>query len=160
MDLYLLRHAKAEKAGKAFPDDARRPLSDEGRRAMKQAAPAMARLIGRIDLALSSPLDRARETAEILLHACEHDGKLKIEEALSGIGGVETILKILRKLPEDGAVLMTGHAPTFDQLVAALISNDGSARVEMHTGSLARIEMPDPKSLRGTLHWVVPVGAW
>ena len=49
MELYLLRHAKAEKVGIAFPDDRTRPLSKGGREAMKHAAPGMARLIGPLD---------------------------------------------------------------------------------------------------------------
>lgn len=160
MELYLLRHAKAEKAGKEFTDDSTRPLSAEGRQAMMRAAPTMARLIGRLDLAFSSPMVRARETAEILLRSCEHSGTLKIEDVLSGRSGVDAMIKFVRKQPPDASVLMTGHAPTFDELVSALISKDQSARIEMHTGSLARISIPDPKTLRGILHFLIPVSAW
>src|SRR4051812_15699261 len=68
MELYVLRHAIALSAAEAgVSQDAERPLSDEGREKMKIIAAAMKPLGVEVDLVLSSPFVRARETA-ILAH--------------------------------------------------------------------------------------------
>src|SRR5919106_4959014 len=65
-ELYLIRHAVAEQRGDAWPDDAKRPLSEEGMTRMRKAVRGLARLDVSIDVILTSPLVRARQTAEIV----------------------------------------------------------------------------------------------
>src|SRR4051812_32461724 len=66
MELYVLRHGIALSAAEAgVYQDAERPLSDEGREKMKRIASAMARVGAEVDVVLSSPYLRARDTATI-----------------------------------------------------------------------------------------------
>src|ERR1051326_4477132 len=65
-ELYLIRHGIAEARGDAWPDDAKRPLSDDGMDRMKKGARGLARLNVAFDVILTSPLVRTRQTAEIV----------------------------------------------------------------------------------------------
>ena len=72
MDLLVIRHGIAEDR-EAFAasgtDDALRPLTDEGRRKMRQVARGLTTLVPALDLLASSPLARARQTADLLARA-------------------------------------------------------------------------------------------
>ncbi|MDE2038957.1 MAG: histidine phosphatase family protein [Elusimicrobia bacterium] len=69
MELLLMRHGPAGDSrrwlarGRA---DAERPLTETGRRKTRRAAEGLARLLPRLDLIASSPLLRARQTADAL----------------------------------------------------------------------------------------------
>ena len=64
--LYLIRHGVAEERGEAWPDDAKRPLTQDGMAKLRQAARALARLDVALDVIVTSPLVRTRQTAEII----------------------------------------------------------------------------------------------
>ena len=64
MELYLVRHAIAEDRADAGDDE--RALTEAGRAKMIRATQGLRKLKVRPDLILTSPLRRARETAEIL----------------------------------------------------------------------------------------------
>jgi phosphohistidine phosphatase len=66
MKLYLLRHATAADMA---PSDAKRELTHEGREEARIAGEALAKLGVRPSHVLSSPLTRARQTAEIAAKA-------------------------------------------------------------------------------------------
>ena len=65
-ELYLVRHGLAEERGEKWPDDTKRPLTEEGIVRMRKAARGLARLGVAVDVVLTSPLVRARQTADIV----------------------------------------------------------------------------------------------
>src|SRR5579885_555197 len=68
MDLYLIRHAEAEprdEAGTTLDED--RALTDAGRDQARAVAAGLLRRGVRLDALVTSPLLRARQTAEALL---------------------------------------------------------------------------------------------
>ena len=66
MDLYILRHGKAEPYGQAYPSDHLRPLMPKGRKRTKLSVKGMKAVGVNVDLIVSSPILRARQTAEIV----------------------------------------------------------------------------------------------
>src|SRR5216683_640246 len=58
--LYLIRHGLAEERGEAWPDDSRRPLSEEGMSRLRKEARGLVRLGVTFDVVLTSPLVCAR----------------------------------------------------------------------------------------------------
>ena len=67
MNLYIIRHAIAVNEGTdGYESDSERPLTDKGRKKMREIAKGLRNLGVEFDLILSSPYVRARETAEIL----------------------------------------------------------------------------------------------
>src|SRR5687768_14191169 len=67
MHVYLVRHAAAyERNATKWPNDDHRPLTPEGRRKFGQLVSGLPDLPDWVDLMITSPLARAKETAEIL----------------------------------------------------------------------------------------------
>ena len=69
MELVLMRHAIAEERSDRWPDDGKRPLTKEGERKHRAVSEALRRMGVTFDEILSSPLVRARQTAEITARA-------------------------------------------------------------------------------------------
>jgi phosphohistidine phosphatase len=142
--LILMRHAEAGEADpRRWPDDRQRPLSEAGRRAHAGVAEVLRRMGVRFDRLLTSPLVRARETAEITARA--YGGAPAPEptellgdraEPASTLAGLATV--------DAGALLCVGHEPTLSRLAALLIARDGGARIEMAKSGVAVIECVGP----------------
>src|SRR4029453_8306986 len=66
LELYLVRPAPAAQRGKDWPDDGTRPLTPDGAEKFRKAVAGMAAFGVEIDLILTSPLVRCRQTAELL----------------------------------------------------------------------------------------------
>ena len=86
MRLYLVRHAIAAPHGTPGIADDERPLTDAGIKKMKQAARGLRSLDVLPEVVLSSPLPRARHTAEILIDVFGKKVALNLTEALSPSG--------------------------------------------------------------------------
>src|SRR4051812_9738149 len=66
MELYTLRHAKAEERSARHDDDSQRALTKEGIKRQRDVSHGMKALELEFDLILSSPFARAKLTAEIV----------------------------------------------------------------------------------------------
>ncbi|MCU1383859.1 MAG: sixA, partial [Acidobacteria bacterium] len=55
-ELYVIRHGLAEERGDAWPDDAKRPLTEDGMSRLRKAARGLARIGVEMDIVLTSPL--------------------------------------------------------------------------------------------------------
>jgi phosphohistidine phosphatase SixA len=151
--LHLLRHAHAGDPARWHGDDDVRPLSEKGHRQAEQ----MARLLDRVDeapdLFITSPLARARETAEIVA------GALKVEVVVDPRLGepldVDILADILLAAGPAERPCIVGHDPDFSELLGELI---GTGAIPMRKGALARVDFagPLPASGRGTLRYLVP----
>src|SRR5215216_1709164 len=123
--IWFLRHGDAEDGS---PDFDRR-LTEKGRRQSRDAGAALAALGVELELCLSSPRVRARDTARL---ACEALGiEVTIEESLSG--GRFDPLGLAAGLDQ---VLLVGHEPDFSDAIGELTG----ARVDMKKGGLAAVE--------------------
>lgn len=147
MRLYFLRHGIAEDAHGTMTDE-ERALTDEGRSQVQQVARAMQRLGIKPDLVLSSPLTRARATAEIvasvLAAPIEHSPELRPGCIL------EQLQRLLRRYDHE-TMLLVGHEPDFSALAARLINADERGIILRKAG-LIRIEIDGrPQAGRGRL---------
>jgi phosphohistidine phosphatase len=153
MRLYLMRHAEAGEADpRRWPDDRQRPLSEAGHREHAGVAAALRRMEVRFDRLLTSPLVRARQTAAIT--AAAYGGAPAPEEtpALGERARLPDLLAALARLPADAAILGVGHEPFLSAATGALVSRDGSARIEMRKSGVAAIEFEGhPAEGKGTL---------
>ena len=66
IELYLVRHAIAAERGPEWPDDTKRPLTHKGIARMRQLVEGLEDLGVELDLILTSPLLRARQTADLV----------------------------------------------------------------------------------------------
>lgn len=139
MRLVLMRHAEAGEADpRRWPDDRERPLTDAGRHEHARVAEALCRMGVRFDHVLTSPLVRARETADITARIYG-SGAPQPTELLGDRAEPAAIVAGLRPGGAAG-LLCVGHEPTLSRLAALLIGRDGSARVEMPKSGVAVID--------------------
>ncbi len=93
MELYLLRHAIAEEPSSArYSDDSLRPLTQEGIEKMRQAATGAKKLEIEIDLILSSPFVRAKQTAEIFAESFAATKKINLTPHLEPIAPFQSLI--------------------------------------------------------------------
>jgi phosphohistidine phosphatase len=157
MELYLFRHGIAEDGRPGNPDSARQ-LTDEGRE--KAAAVAkMARRTGvRPSLILTSPYQRARQTAQIAAEELGFEGNILSTDSLVPDSTPENVWRSIRDHADETAILLAGHEPLLSQLAAWLL-NAPSLRVEMKKAALVRIDVDSPRGGRvgpphGILRWM------
>lgn len=148
MELFFLRHGVAADYGPAGSGDAGRPLTREGIEKMTAAARGMHRLEIRLDLLLSSPLVRARETAALVGRALGVE--VQIANDLVPGCGLSRLRALLATHSDAERIMVVGHEPDFSTLIGDLTG----ACVEMKKGALARVALPAPDA-QGTLLWLM-----
>src|SRR5947209_20193638 len=98
MDLYLIRHGEAQPPGEGgIADDEARPLTALGQAQLPPLAGALQRLGVHLDKVVSSPLLRARQTAEgMLRHWTGPAPELPVCEAAGPGGKRRKLTRFLR----------------------------------------------------------------
>lgn len=153
MELLIVRHAAAVPHGTPDIPDDERPLTPRGEERFREAALGLAKVVRCPDALLTSPLPRARRTAEIAAEAWQ---ATKIEEAPAlATGRLEDLAKILARFPEDALVALFGHEPHVSSLLGSLIGGRGEA-LPFKKGGAALVDLPGPLTEGGALVWFLP----
>jgi len=154
-ELYLIRHAIAAERGDAWPDDSKRPLTESGIARMRKAARGLARLDVTIDLILSSPLVRARQTADIVAAALDPRPSIVNIESLAPGATYTALVADLEKHARKSRIALVGHEPGIGELAARLIGSRHA--IEFKKGAICRIDVDVlPPSGPGDLRWFAP----
>ena len=125
MDIWLLRHAAAEDRS-ASGRDADRELTPEGLRRAERVARGLAALEPGIELVLTSPYRRARQTAELAARALGLERALRESRALEPQRDPAEVLEELAA-GEGRPVLLVGHEPYLGALLGLLVGKEGLA---------------------------------
>ena len=136
MKLILFRHGIAEDRR---PDlsDADRALTAQGVDRTTRAAGGLAKLAGgQVDVVLTSPKVRARQTAELVGAAL---GLAPIELPVLADGPTEAIADALAGRPE-GVVVAVGHEPHLSEVVERLCFGEARGRVAMKKAGASCIQ--------------------
>jgi phosphohistidine phosphatase len=142
MNLFFLRHGKAEARSLKWRPDAKRPLTREGEQKVSDVARGAEALGLSFDLILTSPYVRALRTAEIL---AEVFGPKKLFETGNLIPDAEPT-KIIDEINENfasvGNIALVGHEPFMSHLVSTLISGEaGVTAIELKKGGLCKLSV-------------------
>lgn len=143
MELLVIRHAIAverEEFARTGKDDRLRPLTDEGRKRMKQAARGLRRLVPEIDLLATSPLTRAAQTGAILDSVYGGLHEVEIEE-LSPDTAPMDFLRWLRKQKGDH-IAVVGHEPSISLILSWLLTGTERRIFSFRKGGACLIEFP------------------
>jgi phosphohistidine phosphatase len=158
--LLLLRHAKSSWDSPASKDYDR-PLAPRGERDAPRVGKALRDAAVDLDLVVSSPAMRARQTAERVLEAARYDGPVRYEEAIYE-ASVAELMGVVRDLPDKAeTVMLVGHNPGFEMLLGALCGTGAApARVRVPTAMLACVELATDRwkevsAGSGALLWMV-----
>jgi phosphohistidine phosphatase len=154
-ELYLIRHAVAEPRGEAWPDDAKRPLTTDGISRMRKAVRGLARLGVAIDVILTSPLVRARQTAEIVAAGLDSRPPIVSIDGLTPAGTFTALVDELEKHARKTSIALVGHEPNIGEIAARLIGSRHA--IEFKKGAVCRIDVEQlPPHGPGDLRWFLP----
>lgn len=153
MIIYFLRHGLAEDREDWLADDGQRPLTEEGREKMALEAEALAGMKLGLDLIITSPLERALQTAQIVARRLDIEDKLIQDERMAPGFDLQKLSEILATHPEAETLMLVGHEPDFSETISGLI---GGGRVICKKGGLARVDRASQSPLIWELVWLMP----
>jgi phosphohistidine phosphatase len=154
-EIYVIRHGLAEERGDAWPDDTKRPLSEDGVSAMRKSARGLARLGVGIDVVLTSTLVRAKQTAELVAGGLNPRPPVTTAESLAPGGTYQEIIADLEKQTRRKRIAIVGHEPGIGEFAARLIGSRHP--IEFKKGAVCRIDVDSiPPSGPGDLRWLLP----
>jgi phosphohistidine phosphatase len=143
MQLLIVRHAIAEERDTWAPrDDDLRPLTEDGKKKMKEAAKGLLALIPRVDVLASSPLTRAMQTATILAKVYDKPEPLKVEALVPGQPPA-AFAPWLRGHAGRKTVAVVGHEPSLGTLISWLAAGIEQSFVELGKGGACLLELGD-----------------
>ena len=156
-ELYLVRHAIAADRGSEWPDDTKRPLTERGISRFKETVKGLRRLDVQIDEIFTSPLVRAKQTAELLAAGLEGKAPVKLLDALAPGHTSASVLGQLARVAKRRRIAIVGHEPDLGELAAHLI---GAGRaIPFKKGGVCRIDVGSLTSRRAaSLIWFFPPG--
>jgi phosphohistidine phosphatase len=151
MKLYFLRHGKADRS-QWDGDDDDRPLTAEGEEAMRREAKTLRALGIAPGVIVTSPLARARRTAELAADGLGMSGRVVVDDRLAPGFDVRRLEQVLAAHGPADEVMVVGHEPDFSETVAELI---GGGDIAMKKGGLARVDVTAPVAGGGELVWLL-----
>lgn len=153
----VIRHAIAqdrEVAAANGMSDAERALTGKGRQRMSEAARGLAVLVPEIELILTSPLRRARQTAEIVAEAY---AGLAVEETAALSPGAPPGSLYRRLAAGPRCVAVVGHEPDLGEWVSRSLVRGRSAFIQFKKGGACLLTFPAaPQPAQAELCWFCP----
>jgi len=160
MKLYLIRHGAAVDVGQhGVKTDAARMLSREGIEKTSAVARALNPILGGdLKRIVSSPLARAKETAEIMAATLSPGVEVELAEELASGADVREAVAWLSRQPHVPTMLV-GHMPDLSDLASRLISGADAARIDFKKSAIACIVFEHGiRPGEGCLEWLLPPG--
>ena len=151
MDLIILRPGKAEDT--SMDGDFSRALVKKGREQARRAANLLKSAGALPEIVLTSPLLRARQTADEFCEAAGMPGAL-IQGWLACGMTPATAITELTAFKDFKRVAIVGHEPDFSHLIESILGAAGGW-IEVKKGALACLRIAPPER-RGGLVFLIP----
>jgi phosphohistidine phosphatase len=158
MKLYILRHAIAANPDPGeYPDDSQRPLTRAGQEKMVKIARALQKMDKRINLILSSPFLRARQTAEIVRKQMHlNKDRLVLIETLAPLVDPGKLVADIQAKYMCDSLLLVGHEPDLSKLISVLLAGEPSLSITMKKGGVCCLSMDELVAGKcATLEWLI-----
>ncbi|MBR8837033.1 MAG: phosphohistidine phosphatase SixA [Stigonema ocellatum SAG 48.90 = DSM 106950] len=159
MELYLIRHGIAEEGRRDMKDE-ERSLTEEGWQKTEKVAQRLKKLGLHFDLIATSPLVRARQTAEILVSAglsshleeCTH---------LAPNGQIQSwVVDWLepRKYSPETQLALVGHEPNLSSWAEILVWEQEHGGIVLKKAGMIGIKLPEKGTPlgRSQMFWLTP----
>lgn len=158
MNVYLMRHGIAEPLGEGNQfQDSGRALTSEGRRKVLEVSKGLRKLQVDFQLVASSPLVRARETAEVVVEVLKIRQPIQLWDELGTGFSVPPLLKKLESCSSLNSVLLVGHQPDLGYLASYLVFGNSLVSLDFRKGGICCIQVADfPPQLTAQLVWMLP----
>jgi phosphohistidine phosphatase len=160
MDLYIIRHAIAvDEGAPEYEEDSLRPLTDKGKKKMRQIAKGLRALGTDFDLILSSPYVRAKETAEILADVFRVKAEISFSDNLIPMGDPDLLIAEMNEKYTANSIALVGHEPHLTALIGLLVSENVNVDMTLKKGGVCRLSADDLHHTRkATLEWLLTPG--
>jgi phosphohistidine phosphatase len=153
MRCYFLRHGLAGDRETWTGDDFVRPLTPEGRDRMKREAAAIDDLGLGLDLIVTSPRLRAKQTAQIVADRLKMNDRFVEDERLDIGLDADRLRATLEAHADASSIMVVGHEPSMSDTIGTIL---GGGRIELKKGGLACVELQDASASAGTLIFSIP----
>jgi phosphohistidine phosphatase len=150
MKLYFLRHGVAGDPGEWQGRDFDRPLTREGVRRMEREAKTFADLGLDPDVVLTSPLVRAKQTADIAAGALK--AHVVADERLGPDFNASRLAELLKEHSDSRSLMLVGHEPNMSETIGQIV---GGAKIDLKKGGLVLVDVADPNVVSGVLVWLI-----
>ena len=155
MKLYIVRHAIAVPHGTPGVAEDDRTLTEEGTKKMERVAEGLRILEVLPDLILTSPLPRARQTADILHQALGEKIPLKEVPALAPLGSRSLVYKEIAANSKIENLMLVGHQPSLGEIAGEIAWGSAEHYVELKKGGACALDVDATRSTpKGTLLWL------
>ena len=158
MNLYFMRHGIAvDRGDTAKPsDDRERALTPKGIKRMHKAAKGLLSLSLPFDRILTSPFERARQTAQIVAEALHMEDRLEEIQELCPDQSAQDLVSGLAAYSSKKNILLIGHEPLLSRTVSYLLSGTRGAEIRLKKGGLCCLEVDGfPPKEGAILHWAL-----
>jgi phosphohistidine phosphatase len=156
MILYIVRHSDAVPSGTPGVSEDDRPLTEKGIKKMREVARGLRAIDVAPELILSSPLPRARRTAEIILEEMGGRIQLKLTSTLAPSGSRSELYRELRTDRKLSALMIVGHQPGLGEIAGEIAWGSAEHYLELKKGGVCALEVGrlDPTPA-GALLWLL-----
>ena len=155
-ELYILRHGIAVPYGSPGMADDDRPLTPEGEQRMKQIGRGLAAIELQVDRIITSPLPRARRTAQIVADKLDMTDRLESSDILRA-GTDATAIRDWLLERNENRLMIVGHDPAFSELVGLMLLGEvGKLPLELKKGGMAALTKAVDTDSRFQLDWIAP----
>jgi phosphohistidine phosphatase len=154
-ELYLVRHAIASPRGRRWPDDTQRPLTRVGRDRFVRGVRGLRALGVQVDVVYTSPLVRARQTADLLAEGLAGTPPVHELPALAPGRTPAPLLRILARAGQPRRIALVGHEPELGAVLAWLLGCERP--IPLKKGGMSRVDLAGSRVKGGgQLVWFLP----
>jgi len=154
MDCLLFRHGIAVAREEWEGKDVDRPLTEKGKRRVREVAAGLRRLDVRPTVIYASPARRAVETAHLLHGLLASSTLMQLRDELLPEAPPTQVVSLMQDLPPESCVICIGHEPQLGMAASVLLSGRASASFPLKKAGACLIELSIPaKPGRGVLRW-------
>ncbi|WP_460201134.1 phosphohistidine phosphatase SixA [Scytonema sp. NUACC21] len=160
MEIYLIRHGIAEEKQPKIKKDEERELTKEGQQKTEKVAQRLKKLGFHFDVIATSPLIRARQTAEILI-AAGLSSKLEECTHLSPSGEIHNWLVewlAPRNDTHQTQLALVGHEPNLSAWAEILVWGQDKGSLVLKKAGMIGVKLPEKGSPlgRSQMFWLTP----
>ena len=140
MEIFLVRHGEAVPQSEWGKGDGTRPLTDGGRDKLESALPFIRRFGVRPAWVLTSPLVRAKETAEILCRLADDHLVPEPVPALGSGAMAESFRRVLVERKDRAPILIVGHIPDLPGFASRLTQSAALLETTFRPGEMMALD--------------------
>lgn len=145
MRVILFRHGPAGRRDAArWPDDSERPVTKRGLERTARAAAGLRHFLEGESRVFTSPLARARQSADLVGESAAPDAPVEVLEALAPGSAYRETLRRLADLDAGATAVLVGHEPHLGKLAGVLLFGAPATNLALKKAGACVIDFVGP----------------